>query len=56
MEPVSCDDHSDVYVYLQIPMYVVLEWDSVARQRILYEGLIMSGKSKGTIMCIMAAV
>lgn len=45
--PVSVDGIQEVFVYLQIPLYVVLEWDSVARQRILYEGIIMSGKLKG---------
>ena len=31
-------------------MYVVLEWDSVARQRILYEALVLSGMFRGTII------
>ena len=49
MDPMSSGTLGSCCVYLQVPVYVVLEWDSVARQHVLYEGIILSGKYKGFI-------
>lgn len=45
--PSTEGNEQEISLYLQIPLYVVLGWSSVARQRILYEGILMSGRNSG---------
>lgn len=36
-------------LYIQVPVYVVLDWDYTTKQRVLFEALVLSNSSEGTM-------
>lgn len=36
-------------LYLQVPLAVVLQWDLATRQRLLFEGFVLSGQADGLL-------
>ena len=43
----SAVQDSEQGLYIQVPMYVVLEWDNATQQRVLFEALVLSNSTDG---------
>jgi spatacsin len=50
-KPFSSKNQKQRGLYIQVPLYVVLLWDSQTRQRVLYEALVYSEASKDMSLC-----